>query len=82
MAAASIFVLSSRFEGFPLILLEAMSKGMGVVSFDCPTGPSDIIDDHHNGILVPAEDVDALARGIAEMIADGNCAGARQRPRW
>lgn len=70
MAAASIFVLSSRFEGFPLILLEAMSKGMGVVSFDCPTGPSDIIDDHHNGILVPAEDVDALARGIAEMIAD------------
>ena len=70
MAAASIFVLSSRFEGFPLILLEAMSKGMGVVSFDCPTGPSDIIDDHQNGILVPAQDVDALARGIAEMIAD------------
>ncbi|HYH88154.1 MAG TPA: glycosyltransferase family 4 protein [Solirubrobacteraceae bacterium] len=70
MAAASIFVLSSRFEGFPLILLEAMSKGMSVVSFDCPTGPSDIIDDHRNGILVPAEDVDALARGIEEMIAD------------
>ena len=70
MAEAAIFVLSSRFEGFPLILLEAMSKGMSVVSFDCPTGPSDIIDDHRNGILVPAEDIDALARGIDEMITD------------
>jgi glycosyltransferase involved in cell wall biosynthesis len=70
MAEASIFVLSSRFEGFPLILLEAMSKGMSVVSFDCPTGPSDIVDDHRNGILVPAEDIDGLARGIDEMISD------------
>ena len=70
MAQASIFVLSSRFEGFPLILLEAMSKGMSVVSFDCPTGPSDIVDDHRNGILVPAKDIDGLARGIDEMIGD------------
>ena len=43
---------------------------MSVVSFDCPTGPSDIIDDHRNGILVPAEDVGALARGIAALISD------------
>jgi glycosyltransferase involved in cell wall biosynthesis len=70
MSAASIFVLSSRFEGFPLILLEAMSKGMAVVSFDCPTGPSDIVDDHRNGILVRAEDIDGLARGIDELISD------------
>jgi glycosyltransferase involved in cell wall biosynthesis len=70
MANASIFVLSSRFEGFPLVLLEAMSKGMAVVSFDCPTGPSDVVDDHRNGILVPPRDVDALAAGIAEMIED------------
>jgi glycosyltransferase involved in cell wall biosynthesis len=70
MAAASVFVLSSRFEGFPLILIEAMSKGMSVVSFDCPTGPSDIIDDHRNGLLVPAEDVDALAQAIHEVIDD------------
>ena len=70
MAEASVFVLSSRFEGFPLILLEAMSKGMGIVSFDCPTGPADIVDDHRNGLLVPAEDVAALARAIHEIVAD------------
>jgi glycosyltransferase involved in cell wall biosynthesis len=70
MAEASVFVLSSRFEGFPLILLEAMSKGMAIVSFDCPTGPADIVDDHRNGLLVPPEDVEALARAIREVVED------------
>ena len=70
MAEASVFVLSSRFEGFPLILLEAMSKGMGVVSFDCPTGPADIVEDHENGLLVPHEDVEGLARAIRELVED------------
>jgi glycosyltransferase involved in cell wall biosynthesis len=70
MAEASVFVLSSRFEGFPLILLEAMSKGMGVVSFDCPTGPADIVDDHENGLLVPHEDVEGLSRAIRELVED------------
>jgi glycosyltransferase involved in cell wall biosynthesis len=70
MADASIFALSSRFEGFPLILLEAMSKGMAVVSFDCPTGPGEIIDDHRNGLLVPALDVDGFAAALRELIED------------
>jgi len=70
MAEAAVFVLSSRFEGFPLILLEAMSKGMGVVSFDCPTGPADIVDDHRNGLLVPHEDVESLSRAIREIVED------------
>jgi len=70
MAEASVFVLSSRFEGFPLILLEAMSKGMGIVSFDCPTGPADIVDDHRNGLLVPHEDVEGLSRAIREIVED------------
>ena len=70
MSEASIFVLSSRFEGFPLILIEAMGKGLAVVSFDCPTGPSDIIDDHRNGILVPHKDIDALAAGMGELMGD------------
>jgi glycosyltransferase involved in cell wall biosynthesis len=69
-ARASIFVLSSRFEGFPLVLLEAMHAGLAVVSFDCPTGPRDIIDDHRNGLLVPAEDVDGMAHAIRELVRD------------
>ena len=70
MAKASVFVLSSRYEGFPLILLEAMSKGLACVSFDCPTGPSDIIDDHENAVLVPEKDIEALARAIVEVTDD------------
>jgi glycosyltransferase involved in cell wall biosynthesis len=80
MERASIYVLSSRFEGLPLVLLEAMSKGMAVVSFDCPTGPADVVDDHVNGLLVPPRDVDALAAGMTELIEDAElrrrCAAA------
>jgi glycosyltransferase involved in cell wall biosynthesis len=70
MERASIYVLSSRFEGLPLVLLEAMSKGMAVVSFDCPTGPGEVVDDHRNGILVPAKDVEALSAGMLELVDD------------
>ena len=70
MAQASIYVLSSRFEGFPLVLIEAMSKGMACVAFDCPTGPADIVDDHRNGLLVPARDVDGLTAALLEMVSD------------
>jgi len=70
MEAASIYALSSRCEGFPLVLLEAMGKGMAVAAFDCPTGPRDVIDDHRNGILVPARDVEGLAVAIRELIED------------
>jgi glycosyltransferase involved in cell wall biosynthesis len=80
MERASIYVLSSRYEGLPLVLLEAMSKGMAVVSFDCPTGPADVVDDHVNGLLVPPQDVDALAAGMSELIEDAElrrrCAAA------
>jgi glycosyltransferase involved in cell wall biosynthesis len=70
MARASIFALTSRFEGFPVVLLEAMSKGMAVVSFDCPTGPAELIEDHRNGLLVPAGDVEAFAAAIRELVED------------
>src|SRR4051794_13246154 len=70
MENASVFALSSRFEGFPMILLEAMSKGMAVAAFDCPTGPAEIVDDGVNGRVVPARDVNAFAAALRDLMAD------------
>jgi glycosyltransferase involved in cell wall biosynthesis len=70
MAQASIFVLSSRWEGLPLVLIEAMSVGMAIVSFDCPTGPAEVVDDHVNGLLIRPRKMEVLAAGLSEMMSD------------
>jgi glycosyltransferase involved in cell wall biosynthesis len=70
LSKASIYVLSSRFEGFPMVLLEGMMCGLAPVAFDCPTGPRDLIDHGENGLIVPHKDVDALASSIIELIED------------
>ncbi len=70
MARASLMVQPSRFEGFPNVVLEGMGMGLPVISADCRSGPSDIINDGENGILVPVEKVLPLAKAMANLMDD------------
>ena len=64
----SIYVMSSRYEGFGMVLIEAMSCGLPLISFDCPCGPKDIIKDGENGFLVKFGDIDEMAEKINYLI--------------
>lgn len=67
---STLFVATSHFEGFPLVLLEAMQVGLPCVAFDCPFGPAAVIVDGENGFLVPEGDVSRLAEKLMLLIED------------
>ena len=65
---SSIFVLTSRFEGFGLVIIEAMSCGVPVVAFSCKMGPDEIITNGNDGYLVPVDDINGLSNKISSLI--------------
>lgn len=68
---ASFFCMSSRFEGLPMVLLEAQNYCLPIVSFDCDTGPAEVIVNDYNGYLVPSGNVDELSNKIQKMVMIG-----------
>jgi len=77
---ADIYVMSSRFEGFPNTLLEALAYGIPSVSFDCPTGPSDIIRHGVDGFLIPPGNLEELTQTLGHLMGDERlrrCLGVR-----
>ena len=86
LAGASAYALTSRAEGFPMVLIEAMSAGVPLVAMDCPRGPAEIVDDGKNGLLVDDGDVAGFtaalrAAGRGRRAAAARAGGGRTRTR-
>lgn len=69
-ADSSMLVMSSNYEGFPMVMIEAMACGLPVVTFDFKCGPRDIIKDEENGLIVPDGDIQALADAMMRLMAN------------
>lgn len=69
LLSSSLYLMTSRYEGLPMVLLEAKCCGLPIVAFDCPEGPADIIKNNEDGYMVPLYDVDALFEKV-ELLAN------------
>jgi glycosyltransferase involved in cell wall biosynthesis len=68
--SSSIYVMTSRFEGFPMVLLEAKSYGLPIVSFDCLTGPRELIKNGYDGYIIPFGNIQLMANKILNLMSD------------
>jgi glycosyltransferase involved in cell wall biosynthesis len=68
--SSSVYVMTSRSEGFPMVLLEAMSFGLPIIAYDCPIGPRSIIENGKNGFLIPEDDAITFAGKMSQLIED------------
>ena len=69
---SSFLVMSSRYEGLPMVLIEALSFGLPIISYNCPHGPSEIIEHKINGLLVENQSIKKLSVAIEQMIDDNS----------
>jgi glycosyltransferase involved in cell wall biosynthesis len=72
LASSGVYAMTSRREGFPMSLIEAMSTGLPAVAFDCPRGPSEIVDDGRNGRLLPDGDIDGFTDALRSLMDDAD----------
>ena len=70
--SAAFYVMSSRFEGLPMVLIEAQSHALPIISYDCPHGPSEVILNDENGYLVQNQNPKSLAEAMLKLISSDN----------